>query len=164
MNAVDRDDFAHALGQTLEFYGKELKREDFSFWYRALGEKDIQAVKNALLEYTKIGKYAPKPVDIIDLIKEVNIPSRQDALPEPDYNPCPPEIHAAWVWFIGMYTKGGKLEMYQGGEEVSPDLQERYLNIVNHEAQRTGTPEAIPDAYKLREVFGDLRTDRERPQ
>ena len=83
MNAVDRDDFAHALGQTLEFYGKELKREDFSFWYRALGEKDIAPVKAALLEYTKVGKYAPKPVDILDLISDRAIPARQEALPPP---------------------------------------------------------------------------------
>jgi hypothetical protein len=37
---------------------------------------------------------------------------------------------------------------------VPVEKQERYLHIVNHEAKRTDQPEAIPDEFKLAEVWG----------
>ena len=68
MNLVDRDEFAHVLGQTLQFYGKTLEKSDFSFWYSAMGDRSIYAIKNALKEYVKVGKYAPRPANVMELL------------------------------------------------------------------------------------------------
>ena len=68
MTAVEKDDFAHALGQTMEFFGKKLEKHQFGFWYQAFSEYDLSEIKRALLEYTKSGRYAPKPIDILELM------------------------------------------------------------------------------------------------
>ena len=156
MNAVDKDDFSHALGQTLAFYGKELDSTQFSFWYRALSDRPIEKIKAALLEYVKIGRFAPRPAHILELIGSSTEQAR-NTLPPPDdsYTKCPEEIHDAWTWFIGMYCKDSRnMDGVFKRDPVSAELEERYLHIVNHEAQKAGMPDAIPDEFKLKEVFG----------
>ncbi len=155
MNQMERDDFSHALGQTLQFFGKKLEKSDFSFWYSAMGDKPVIQIKNALKEYVKVGKFAPRPANILELLNQ-NSAHQRAALPPPEKveTSCPPEIADAWCWFIRKI--GG--EMAQGMlpevEGVTPDMEERFLHIVNHEAKRTNQPESIPDAFKLAEVWG----------
>ena len=157
MTPVEKDDFAHALGQTLKFYNKPLEGAQFSFWYQSMQGFPIEKVKRALLEYVKIGKYAPKPVDVIDLITASNEPSRKPALPAPEPKPYDPEIAKAWMWFIGRIAQGSQnLDgIFESKSAIPEDLQERYLHILNHEAHRAGEYEAIPNEYKLPEVWGE---------
>lgn len=161
MNPVDRDDVVHALTQVQAFYGKELDELAVKLWIRAIQNFDPKAVKQALADYPSRGKYAPKPRDIIEIVEE----RRQEqsrktaALPEPMTTNCPPEIAKAWIWFIGLVASTGTNELVAGAmprTEISLELQDRYLNLVNHEARRLGTPESVPDEFKLPEVWGDI--------
>ena len=71
MNLAERDDFAHALKTTMEFYGKSLDKPQFKVWYKALAGKPIGHIKIALDQYPQVGKFAPKPVDILGIIDDV---------------------------------------------------------------------------------------------
>ena len=157
MTPVERDDFAHALGQTLGFYGKDLDKQQFSFWLTAMGDKGVDRIKPALLQYTKVGKYAPKPVDILEII-EATRAINQHKLPPPkrERNNCPPEIQAAWMWFINRCAEGSENfdGIFDSSSEVPLATQEKYLHLVNHEARANNQPDAIPDEYKLSEVWG----------
>jgi hypothetical protein len=155
VNSVDKDDFMFALGQTLKFYGKQLEKESWPFWYQAFFDEDIGQVKQALMRYTREGKYAPKPKDILEIV-DVGKSYRKAALPPPKpmTTNCPPEIAKAWMWFINRVAQGGAMAgLFQDSAPVDLPTQERYLHIVNHEAQRLCTPDAIPDEFKLQEVW-----------
>jgi hypothetical protein len=156
MDRVDRDDFAHVLGQTMEFYGKTLEKSDFSFWYSAMGDRHVSTIKTALKEYVKIGKFAPRPANIMEILSNLTPQSRQAALPAPaPTTSCPPEIAHAWMWFIGRMCKGSKLDgLFCEKLDIDIETQEKYLHMVNHEAKAAGEPESIPDEYKLAEVWG----------
>jgi hypothetical protein len=153
MNQVDKDDFAHSLGMTLEFFGKKLERTDFSFWYSALGDRSVESIKRALKEYVKIGKYAPRPANILELMTVRAEHSRLELPAPPPTTTCPPEIAKAWMWFIGQTTQGTKLDGIFSRADIPVETQERYLHLVNHEAHKYNQPEAIPDEYKLAEVW-----------
>ncbi len=151
MNAIEKDEFSHSLSQTLEFYGKEMTTQQFSFWYRALADFPVYKIKEALLHHTKTGRYAPKPVDIIEAIGHEVTPREAAKISHVDESiPCPEHIHKAWVWFIHLHSgrEFGKLE------NPTDEQQEKYLHTVKHEAKRTKMPDAIPDEFKLKEVWG----------
>lgn len=159
MTPVERDDIIHALTQLQAFYGKDLDELSVKLWMRALGPHEPSDIKRALADYPSRGRYAPKPREIIELIEEQRQERRRhtQTLPKPEPCKCPPEIAAAWMWFISMVASQGANEQLAGAVErkdAPAALQERYLHIVNHEAFRLGTPDAIPDAYKLPEVWG----------
>lgn len=155
MSPLERDDLAHALGTTMEFYGKKLDKPKFAFWINALTGKDLGDIKRALLEYARIGRYAPKPVDILDLISKYR-DTRRAQLPPPPYNPCPDYIAKAWRWFIPMMASGSKnfdgVLRYDVGD-VDPATQDKYILIVNQEAKAQNMPDAIPAQFKLKEVW-----------
>jgi len=156
MDAVERDDFVHALGQTLAFYGKDLSMMQTSFWVTACNSKSVFQLKRALIEYTKVGKFAPKPADILSIAD--NMSSRhgmeEKTLPPPETN-CPPEVAKAWMWFISHTAQGSNNfgSLVDRHSEVDASTQEKYLHIVNHEAHKYGTPDAIPEELKLKEVW-----------
>lgn len=154
MNAVDKDAFSHALGQTLGFFGKELDNMQFSFWYSAMGDRNVNTIKNALKEYVKVGRYAPRPAQILELMTTSREHSAASALPPPvEPCKCPPEIASAWMWFIGETSKGSSMSGIFDRKDIPVETQERYLHIVNHEARSANEPDAIPDEYKLAEVW-----------
>lgn len=158
MEPKEKDDFMYALGQTLAFFGKELDKVQFSFWYRAIGDRPIQQIKTALLDYVKVGKYAPRPANIIELIESGRQHSAQNALPPPEAptTNCPPEIARAWMWFMSRTTIGSSMAgIFDGEKGLDQKTKERYLHIVNEQAQVYGTPDAIPDEFKLKEYWGD---------
>lgn len=152
-----RDDMIHAIGQTLSFYGKSLGKPDVPFWMQAFRGKDWDTLKRCLILYTQQGRYAPKPVDILE-IYDTEVSRRggrqlREAIP---HNPCPAHIAAAWRWFINRCTAGSRNmpePLFSDDQPVDMKTQEAYLLIVNQEAHRLKEPEAIPDKYKLPEVW-----------
>lgn len=157
MNRVDIDDFTHALGQTVAFFGKELDKGQVALWIRAFAGKDYPPIRNALLEYTRVGRYAPKPRDIYEIMDEQRA-TEAARLPPPQQQSCrcPPEIASAWMWFLATITKDSKTisGIFDSSLNIDIDQQEKYLHIVNHEAHRLSRPDAIPEEYKLQEVWG----------
>ena len=153
---TDRDDFLYALKQTLEFYGKELDKMQSSFWWTACKDRPASKLKRALIEHTKVGRYAPRPAEILALVDSMNhhtgAASEMHKIPTTN---CPPEIVAAWMWFIGRTTQDSKkIQLFQKRTDIDTKTQEKYLHIVNEQAHIYGTPEAIPDEFKLAEVWG----------
>ena len=155
MDSIERDDFIHALTQTMAFYGKELDRMQTTFWVDACRDRSVNKLKLSLREHIKAGRYAPRPADILALVDNMAKHHGQDALPPPPTTSCPPDIAKAWQWFIGQSAKGSSLEgIFDSKSAVDMATQERYLHIVNHEAHKYQNPEAIPDEYKIAEVWG----------
>jgi len=153
---TDRDDFLYALKQTLEFYGKELDKMQSSFWWTACKDRPASKLKRALIEHTKVGRYAPRPAEILALVDSMNhyagATSEMHKIPTTN---CPPEIASAWVWFIGRTTQDSKkMQLFQKTPDIDTKMQEKYLHIVNHEAHKYGMPESIPEEFRLREVWG----------
>lgn len=150
MSPLERDEFKFALSETLEFYGKTLDDTQLRFWWSVMGDRDVRAIKAALNEYLKVGKYAPKPAHIMELMAEYK--TTKDYTPKPPLTTsCPPEIAKAWTWFIGQHC--GDMGLFER-QDIPVELQEKYLHIVNHEARKYDNPDAIPDEYKLAEVWG----------
>lgn len=156
MDAVEKDDFVHALGQTMKFYGKELDAMQTSFWVTACRDRSVKKLKTALIEHVKSGRYAPRPAEILSLVDNMSDAGRGRAsLPPPPTTNCPPEIAKAWMWFNKRLCSGTLLDgLFQSSPDVDAETQEKYLHLVNHEAHKYGMPEAIPDEYKLPEVWG----------
>lgn len=156
MDAVERDDFVHALGQTLAFYGKDLDKMQTSFWVTACNGRPVKKLKAALLDYVRVGKYAPKPADILAIIDQ-QPKGEAKALPPPKQETsCPPEVAKAWMWFLNRITEDSKnlSGLFDSNGSYTLDEQEKFLHIVNHEAHKYSTPDAIPGEYKLKEVWG----------
>jgi hypothetical protein len=158
MDALERDDITHAIDMTLGFYGKKLDKVSTGFWLNAIRGKDLTEVKRALMDYSTIGKYAPKPVDILQLL-DLNQAQRRSSIPPPEvvHNPAPPEVEAAWRWFIPMHASASKnlsgvLQYHTG--DLDAATMERYLVIVNEQAKAHDMPDAIPQEFRLAEVWG----------
>lgn len=151
---IEKDDFLFALEQTLKFYGKELDNMALSFWWTTCKDKPIDKLKKALVEHMKIGKYAPRPADILTIVSGMQTKSNLiESHPLTTTN-CPPEIAKAWMWYICESAKGTSLEgLFAASATDEVALHEKYLHIVNHEAHKYGTPDAIADEHKLQEVW-----------
>lgn len=152
-----RDDMIHAIGQTMSFYGKPLAKTDVPFWMQAFQGKDWETLKRCLILYTQQGRYAPKPVDILDLydIEAARRGGRTERQAKPATT-CPAHIATAWRWFINRCTAGSRNvpePLFSEDQDIDMKTQEAYLLIVNQEAHRLNEPEAIPDEYKLPEVW-----------
>jgi len=159
-SVTDRDDFLYSLKQTLLFYNKDLDRMQTSFWWTACKDKPIAKLKKALVEHTKVGKYAPKPADILALVDNmaINHGRRSETHAAPKTN-CPPAIAEAWGWFLGRISQdcsNPNFRMFQSNTGIDIKTQEKYLHVVNHEAHKYSMPEAIPNQFKLKEVWGDI--------
>jgi hypothetical protein len=109
-----------------------------------------------LKNYFQIGKFAPKPPEILEMLAEERQHTQAKApAPKELTTDCPPHIADAWRYWIpkfwGQALPGPSTEVVDHHEK-----EDEYLMTVNREAKRTRTPEAIPQAYKLREVWGDV--------
>ena len=154
MDKLERDDFVYALQQTMLFYNKELDKMQTTFWVDACRDKPVGKLKDAFREHIKVGRYAPRPAEILAIVDMSVKQNRHETLPPPTTN-CPPDIAQAWMWFINQSAKGTTLDgLFDEHGAIDIPTQEKYLHVVNHEAHKYGAPEAIPEEYKLQEVWG----------
>lgn len=163
--ATERDDLLHAIRQTLEFYRKPFTDTDRKFWLTALGPNvDVSLAKRALHEHYRESRFSPMPADIIKgmaALRPRHHAHQPDNTPRPQY---PQEIAQAWLWFIGKVAGTGKNQQLAAAlpeRDIDPDLQDRYLRIVNEEAARLGQPEAVPDQFKMPEVWAKAAPSRQ---
>ena len=74
--------------------------------------------------------------------------------PQPLTTNCPEHIASAWRYWLpkfwGMAVPGVSTIVVS-----DPEVEDKYLMTVNREAKRTNSPEAIPEGFKLNEVWGD---------
>jgi len=155
VETFERDNLSYKLVEVFSLYNKTVEAAVVKLWLRALADKPWTQISDALDEHMRVGKYAPRPVDILEIIFR-NRDRRKSFAPqvvEEDIPiPCPDHIHRAWVWFIHKHSEKvfGKLDI------PTPAQEEEYLLVVNQEALRVNIPDAIPDEFKLREVWGSV--------
>jgi hypothetical protein len=155
MNPKERDDVIYAINQTQAFYGKSLDDLQLKFWMRAIGMYSRDEILKALADHTGIGKYAPKPVEIIDLIKTQREQARSHAprVEKTATREASPEVAKAWQYVIKAWGLGNLYKI----EGVSDDQAARYLEIANTQAMNSNRPTAIPEDAWLPEVWGCTR-------
>ena len=154
MQAISRDDILFKLSTTAEFYGKTIESNIGRMWLKALRGHPIESVLDAFDEHVQSGKYMPKPVDILGIIGKSEAQSAANTQPKPDDPiPCPKILHDAWTWFIGMYTENSKIGRMFADRGVDDEKADEYLLLVNQEAKRANLPDAIPNEYKISEVW-----------
>lgn len=154
MDRKELEDCMHALGQVYAFYGKEFDDIQRAFWAQFVQKQDYHRLMAALREYPEHGRYAPKPKDIAELIeRDAPTQGRIGEFPkeEPETD-CPPEIARAWMFWL-QHWYGMNPSTWPKVEGVTTEESEAMLLLVNQEAARTNTPEAIPDGYKIPKVW-----------
>ena len=86
MDKVERDDFVYALEQTMAFYNKELEPMQATFWVDACRDKSVDKLKRAMRDHIKIGRYAPRPAEILSIVETMS-QQRRDRAELPDQHP-----------------------------------------------------------------------------
>lgn len=73
MGETDKQEFMMIMASTGELYEKEISKSVFQMYFSSLAEYDIKKIRKAFEEHIKtpvVGRYFPKPADIIDAIKK----------------------------------------------------------------------------------------------
>lgn len=157
MEQKELNDVLFAVDYLLKFYGKSMEKIHKQVWSRTIIDSDYSSFQwqEALRKYPSIGRFAPKPSEILDqlnLLRE-NKPKSQPAS-QPLTTNCPDHISNAWRYWIPRFW--GQALPGSTQQEDQPDKEDEYLMTINREAKRANTPEAIPEIYRLREVWGDF--------
>lgn len=154
MDRKELEDCMHALGQVYAFYSKEFDDIQRAFWMQFVQEQDYHRLMTALRKYPSEGRYAPKPRDISELIeRDAPTAPAHKALPDkPMTTDCPPHIAKAWMFWL-QHWYGMNPSTWPKVEGVNEEEAEEMLMLVNREARRTNTPDAIPESYKVKEVW-----------
>ena len=155
MDRKELEDCMHGLCQVYGFYSKEFDDVQRAFWMQAIQGVDPQAFLIAVRQYTREGRYAPKPKDVLDIM-ERDKPRTADALTIPAElgNVAPKHISDAWRYWLPKFwgkETGGVMGQPEGS--VSHEKAEEMLILINKEAKRVNNPDAIPFDYKLVEVW-----------
>ena len=157
MNNKDLGNVVYALKYCFSFYGKELDKQQLQVWQNIIRSNSYNSVQwqNVLKQYFQVGKFAPKPPEILEMLAEEREHTQAKAPPpQPLTTNCPEHIADAWRYWLpkfwGMPVPGVSTIVVS-----DPELEDKYLMTVNREAKRTNSPEAIPEGFKLNEVWGD---------
>lgn len=148
-----------ALKYCFSFYGKTLDKQHLQVWQSIIRSNSYSSVQwqAVLKQYFQVAKFAPKPPEILEMLAEERqrTQTRTTQAPEPLTTDCPEHISIAWMYWLpkfwGMPVPGASTIAVP-----NPELEDEYLMTVNREAKRTNTPEAIPTAFKMQEVWGDV--------
>ena len=158
MNNKDLGDVVYALKYCFSFYGKELDKQQLQVWQNIIRGNSYNAVQwqAVLKNYFQVGKFAPKPPEILEMLAEEREHTQaKKPPPQPLTTNCPEHIASAWRYWLPKFW-GMAVPGVSTIPVPQPELEDEYLMTVNREAKRTNTPEAIPQGFKLREVWGDV--------
>ena len=159
MDNVGRDDVLHALRYCYEFYRKDFQDIDKQVWGGMIRDHNYTVMqwKEEIRAYMARGTFCPKPKEILGQLAENHERRSLCSTAEPAQieDTCPPEVSAAWRYWTPIFH-GQDLPFASNSLEGEPDDEEieHWLLIVNREAKRTKTPEAVPEQYRLKEVWG----------
>jgi hypothetical protein len=152
MRHEDEERCLSAIQMTLQFYNKKMDDITRKFWRQWLRQqRNPELVLDALRQYPNEGKFAPKPADIQAIIELIR-PPKSTVKEEEVVDNCPPEIRKAWTYWIPQFWDQ-PMPFKETAEPVSEDQAEAWLILINQEAKRCNTPEAIPDTHKLQEIW-----------
>ena len=153
MNQKEIGDVLFAADYTLQFYGKPMQKIHKQVWSRTVLDSGYSAHqwKEALRQWPAIGKFAPRPAEILGHLnlQRENQP-KKFAPKEELVSDCPEPIAKAWRYWIPVFW--GQSLPFQS-EEVDDSEAEAWLLLVNEEAKRTNTPESIPEEFRIEQIW-----------
>lgn len=152
---TDNDDIVYKIQEVLHFFNKELEPQFRKVWLTAFAEYDAQSVVQSFDDYvgSENGKYAPKPADIIKILKERKGKNQwdrkysRDNFIDLDSVHCCPLIAKAWKVYMD-FAYGFKMP----GDKPDMPLDE-CLEIVNREAKKYNQPDSILVEHRIAEVW-----------
>lgn len=152
--SVAKDDMRHKLQETLKFFGKQLDPETFKVWQRAFRPYEPALVIRSLERYEEIGKFAPKPKDVLEILEELrgHQKSREPTHSGPK-NPMDTELGKAVLWYE-LHVKLKDLPVYDTGREV--EEVDAMIELLNREAKRIKQPELLLPEHRLPEYWGSV--------
>jgi hypothetical protein len=151
-------DVMFALKYCFSFYGKVLDKQQQQVWQSIIRSNSYTSTQwqAVLKNYFQVGKFAPKPPEILEMLAEERQHTQAKAPPPQEITTsCPLHIADAWRYWIPKFW-GQALPGPSTDVVADHEKEEEYLMTVNREAKRTNTPEAIPPSFRLREVWNDL--------
>lgn len=155
MNNKDMGDVMFALNYCFEFYGKTLDKQQKQVWQNIIRGNSYNSVQwqAVLKQYFQVAKFAPKPPEILEMLAEERQHNQAKKPPPPPLTTnCPKHIEDAWRYWIPRFHKQ---EIPGPATAVDSDIDEdASLLVINQEAKRANLEDAIPKAYKLKEVWG----------
>lgn len=161
MDNVGRDDVIHAVKYCYKFYRKSFEDIDKQVWGGMARDHSYtpEQWKQEIRIYMGRGTFCPKPKEILSQLAENH--QRKAHLKAPDpvaiVDDCPPDISSAWrYWTPIFYGQDLPFASNKLEEEVTDEQAEDWLLIVNKEAKRVKMPDAVPEIYRLKEVWGDV--------
>ena len=160
MDRKEEGDVIHAVQTTFAFYNKQLDDLQRGVWSRIVRDSGYTAFqwKDVLRKWFTVGKFAPRPSEIMELLSlNVGVAKAKAEAPPPLTTDCPPDVARAWTHWLPIFW--GEALPFVSNVIVDEAQAEKYLHLVNHEAKRVNAPESIPDTYKLEEVWGDIQRE-----
>lgn len=160
MDRKEEGDVIHAVQTTFAFYNKQLDDLQRGVWSRIVRDSGYTAFqwKDVLRKWFTVGKFAPRPSEIMELLSlNVGAAKTKAEAPPPLTTDCPPDVAKAWTHWLPIFW--GEALPFVSNVIVDEAQAEKYLHLVNHEAKRVNAPESIPDTYKLEEVWGDIQRE-----
>ena len=157
MTREEEDEVLLAVDKLVKFYNRELDDLSKQFWRQWIRTvNDKEELLSAMRKYATRGKFCPKPADIQGIIDENPKKARDHNWNKPLTTDCPQDVSDAWRYFLGKWWNH---KIFLARDPLDESEMERWLIIVNKEAKRTSTPEAIPDEYKLQEIWSGATQD-----
>jgi hypothetical protein len=159
MNTIESGDVFHALRYCFSFYRKPFEPVDKQVWGGAMKDHSYSSEqwKDAIRIYMYEGKFAPKPNEVLTILKNQKADKPRESEDKVEELPdCPEHIRLAWSYWIPIFH-GENLPFASKSleTEVSAELAEEWLMTCNKEAWKFKTPEAVPEKYRLKEVWGE---------
>lgn len=131
------DDLTYALREVFTIYGKRLEEQVERLWIKSLSGKSIDMLLRAIREYPRIGKYAPKPIDILELVAKYKVETKKPTAM--NFGHGDPTIGRAWITYI---REAHKFPLSIGRDVPSMPLDEA-LGIVQREAIKYNQIDAL---------------------
>ena len=151
---AELDRIREQLDTTLQTFGKPgVTDRVFGAWLDALESFETGEIVQVLSAYVRENEFAPKPKNIADLCRRDRDRNRGFAPMAKGGKTADPRIAKAWVICI---------KRFYGWDvtDANPDIEldfETALMICNREAAKYENPDAIPDAYKIWEVWDKVQ-------
>lgn len=149
----ERGDVIFAITKLHKFYYKpEPDRHEINIWMKSFSKFKSEAVVNALEEAPGTCQYFPRPFDVVKILNAYREAkgSRYQSKKFVPAVKCDPKIAYAWSRFIRMHSDWGSIKVPDIGITMS---DEEVIEFCNKEAIKKRIPDAIPDKYKLFELW-----------
>jgi len=145
-----RDDVLFVIGKAYEFYDKKPSQTHVQIWLDALGGYPTDLIAQAFQRYYATGQYMPRPAQILQLLDDLKARKRASDPIRAEEGKRTPEIAQAWITYI-RFAHGFELPMNRS----VPDMPiSQALEIVNREAARQGSPDAIKPEHRIDSYWG----------